>query len=99
MSAGVAAQTVSGFAAELAAENKELRAQADALEAALTAMLAREERNTCTHDSTHRGGFLWTICDECGAKWADDEGGKPDWADPDEWQAARSALSAYRSGK
>lgn len=29
----------------------------------------------CRHDSTHRGGVIWTICDECGCKWADDEGG------------------------
>ena len=33
----------------------------------------------CEHESTHRGGAIWTICDQCGKRWADDEGGfKPD---------------------
>jgi len=34
--------------------------------------------HTCLHEETHRGGVLWEICSECGARWADDEGGKPD---------------------
>ncbi len=34
--------------------------------------------NTCSHENTHRGGVLWEICDDCGAKWADDEGGRPE---------------------
>ena len=33
--------------------------------------------NTCLHESTYRGGVLWEICADCGAKWADDEGGMP----------------------
>ena len=33
--------------------------------------------NTCLHEDTHRGGVIWEICSSCGAKWADDEGGKP----------------------
>lgn len=33
----------------------------------------------CEHNYTFRGGSIWTICDECGKEWADDEGGfKPD---------------------
>lgn len=33
----------------------------------------------CDHTYTHRGGAIWTICDDCGREWADDEGGyKPD---------------------
>jgi len=34
-------------------------------------------RNHCTHEETYRGGAIWEICSSCGAKWADDEGGKP----------------------
>ncbi len=34
--------------------------------------------NTCTHEETHRGGTIWEICGNCGMKWADDEGGKPE---------------------
>jgi hypothetical protein len=34
-------------------------------------------RNTCLHEETHRGGAIWEICDQCGMKWADDEGGMP----------------------
>lgn len=33
------------------------------------------DRNTCRHETRHRGGFIWTICDDCGAEWADDRGG------------------------
>lgn len=29
----------------------------------------------CRHDNCERGGVLWTICQDCGAKWADDTGG------------------------
>jgi hypothetical protein len=35
------------------------------------------EKNICLHESTHRGGAIWEICDECGMKWA---GGVPDSA-------------------
>jgi hypothetical protein len=63
---------------------------------ALKKLLRRDQRNTCQHESTHRGGFLWEICDDCGAKWADDEGGKPGWIDPPEWTAAESAIAKAR---
>ncbi len=61
---------------------------------ALRKLLARDERNTCTHEETHRGGSIWEICDNCGAKWADDRGGKPQSVDPPEWVAARAALAS-----
>lgn len=64
-----------------------------ALREALAGLLARDIRNTCTHENSHRGGAIWEICDDCEAKWADDEGGKPVWVDPPEWVAARAALS------
>ena len=65
-----------------------------ALEDALRKLLARDELNTCQHENTHRGGGIWEICEDCCAKWADDRGGKPTWADPQEWVAARAALAA-----
>lgn len=46
-------------------------------------LLSYAERNTCLHEETHRGGLMWEICDSCGRKWADDEGGKPE--DAHEW--------------
>ena len=46
----------------------------------LQSVLEYAERETCTHEETHRGGAIWEICDSCGKKWADDEGGKPDGA-------------------
>jgi len=70
-----------------------LRAENARLREALKRLLDYSERNTCQHEETHRGGFLWEICDGCGAKWADDMGGKPEWADPPEWVAAREALA------
>lgn len=42
---------------------------------ALTNLLNEYDRNTCVHEETHRAGFIWTICDSCGRKWADDRGG------------------------
>lgn len=33
------------------------------------------EMNHCAHESLTRGGIQWTICEDCGMKWADDEGG------------------------
>ena len=65
-----------------------------ALEDALRKLLARDQLNTCQHENTHRGGANWEICEDCGAKWADDRGGKPTWADPPEWVAARAHLAA-----
>lgn len=50
----------------------------------INALVQEIERKTCTHEETHRGGILWEICDACGAKWADDEGGKPEF----KWSAA-----------
>ena len=63
---------------------------------ALDRLLRRDEINTCQHDETHRGGVLWEICDSCGAKWAEDEGGKPEWKDPQEWIDARDIISKIK---
>lgn len=40
-------------------------------------LLNYAEQQHCLHEETHRGGAIWEICDSCGMKWADDEGGKP----------------------
>jgi ribosomal protein L37AE/L43A len=61
-------------------------------EALIRQMLDHIERNTCTHEETHRGGVIWEICDGCGAKWADDEGGKPPFAWPKVVLAAHARL-------
>jgi len=52
-------------------------AQQEILVTHFRAVLEFAERNTCTHEETHRGGAIWEICSYCGKKWADDEGGKP----------------------
>ena len=52
------------------------------------------ERKTCTHEETYRGGFMWEICESCGAKWADDEGGKPEFKWPKVVEKARDMLAA-----
>ena len=85
--------------AEAAAELRRLHAQRDALLEALKAMLHRDERNTCCHEETHRGGALWEICDSCGAMWARDGGGQPEWEDPKEWTQARAAIKAVEETK
>ncbi len=50
------------------------------------------DRETCTHEETHRGGALWTICDGCGRNWADDQGGFQPYVDPPEVAAARRSI-------
>ena len=70
--------------------------KAKRLEEALENLLRFAECQICYHESTHRGGNIWTICDDCGAKWADDEGGKPKFKEPNEIVNARKALAAAR---
>jgi len=81
-----------GWAVVPQTELEALRVENARLREALKNLLDRDERYTCQHEETHRGGFLWEICDCCGAKWADDMGGKTEWKDPPEWVAARAAL-------
>lgn len=60
--------------------------------------LVREvEHKTCCHEKTHRGGAIWEICDYCGAKWADDEGGKPEFAWPESVEKARAFLATHHA--
>lgn len=63
------------------------------MRAALTALLRYADENECIHETTHRGGAIWTICDDCGKEWADDRGGFVPYAEPKEITDAREALS------
>lgn len=45
----------------------------------IRALILHIERCECRHETTHRGGNIWTICDDCGAQWADDRGGFKPW--------------------
>lgn len=56
-------------------------------------LLRFAENHICTHEQTHRGGTIWEICDYCGAKWADDEGGKPEFEWPEVVTRACDMLS------
>lgn len=47
----------------------------------------------CQHENTHRGGAIWEVCDDCGAKWADDRGGKPNYREPKAITDLRTALA------
>lgn len=62
-------------AADLAATIRNLQQQLAAAREALRGLIDHVDCETCTHEETHRGGHIWTICDCCGRKWADDEGG------------------------
>lgn len=59
-------------------------------------LVAHIDEMTCRHESTHRGGVLWEICDDCGARWADDMGGKPEFTEPDYLTKARQLLKSAR---
>ena len=89
---------------EMDSVEKEIRALAP-LEVSLVAVprevleqvkeaLRHADLNTCRHESRHRGGAIWEICDDCGQQWADDRGGfKRDKGD-DLYAAALAALGA-----
>lgn len=62
------------------------------LENALKGLIYLAERNICSHEETYRGGAIWEICSMCGAKWADDEGGKPEYKEPKELTEAYKLL-------
>ncbi|MEG9556446.1 hypothetical protein ACTMQP_12635 [Pseudomonas aeruginosa] len=61
----------------------------------LRGLVSEVEHKTCCHEETHRGGAIWEICDSCGAKWADDEGGKPEFAWPESVEKARAFLATH----
>ncbi|HHW2860389.1 TPA: hypothetical protein ACUUCQ_005159 [Pseudomonas aeruginosa] len=61
----------------------------------LRGLVSEVEHKTCCHEETHRGGAIWEICDSCGAKWADDEGGKPEFAWPESVEKAREFLATH----
>jgi hypothetical protein len=63
------------------------------LKQALKDLLCYAERQMCTHENTYRSGAMWEICGDCGAKWADDEGGKPPFKWPEVIETARAALA------
>ena len=65
---------------------------------ALKHLLTYAEQQICMHEETHRGGAIWEICDMCGAEWADDRGGKPEFQWPAEVEAARAAIAAAQEG-
>lgn len=58
----------------------------------ITQLLYIIDKNTCQHEETHRGGAIWTICDGCGMKWADDRGGFVPYIEPGVVTEARAAL-------
>ena len=59
----------------------------------LRALIRHVEDSECQHEDTHRGGAIWTICDGCGKKWADDEGGFVPYAEPAPLIRARSLIA------
>jgi hypothetical protein len=77
---------------ESADEIEKLQAENARLRDALKNLLSYAERNKCHHENTHRGGIIWTICNDCGGKWADDQGGLKPYCEPVEITAARQAL-------
>jgi hypothetical protein len=64
----------------------------------LKGMVEWAETEICQHEETHRGGAIWEICDGCGKKWADDEGGKPPFQYPAEVAAAIYYFAAKTEG-
>ena len=64
----------------------------------IASLVYEVERNICPHEETQRGG-QWEICDMCGAKWADNRGGKPEFKWPEVVEKARAMLEAAPEAK
>lgn len=77
---------------KLLRERDEARGQIVQLYSVLNRLVSFADNQICRHEETHRGGLIWEICDFCGAKWADDEGGKPEFVEPKEISDAYRAL-------
>lgn len=93
---GAVAKMIEPKDAEIARLTQQLAAangKVEMLRGALTGLLNYALKSVCYHDETHRGGVIWEICDLCGKKWADDEGGKPEFKEPKEISKANAALS------
>lgn len=79
------------------AEIEQLRAARPSPDAglveALRKLLGYAERNECVHEETHREGVIWTVCDGCGKRGADDMGGFKPYQEPTEIAGARDAIA------
>lgn len=64
---------------------------------ALKAVTDFAESNLCQHEETKLGGAIWEICCQCGAKWADDRGGKPPYEDPAQLMSAYEAVATLQA--
>lgn len=62
------------------------------------ALLAYAESRECHHDSTHRGGAIWTICDDCDRKWSDDRDPFKPYKEPAAITNMRAALARKTGG-
>lgn len=67
--------------------------------AAIDDLVDWAHRQICPHEETHRGGAIWEICSSCGAKWADDEGGKPEFKLPEEVVNAERVSAALQAAE
>jgi hypothetical protein len=72
---------------------RQLADERDELLAALKSLASFTDGNICRHETTHRGGIIWEICDGCGARWADDRGGKSDACNPASLTAALAIIA------
>ena len=80
-------------------EIRKYKALCDQMGNALARLNRFASAQVCEHTETYRGGAIWEICRQCGAKWADDEGGKPNFVEPVVLTNAIAALEAWRTMK
>ena len=83
---------------DYAADMREAEANAHLIEAAPDLLEALKDLlpliETCDHPSTRRGGLIWTICDDCGGEWADDESGMSGIPKRNSQKGVEAALTA-----
>lgn len=65
---------------------------------ALVDLIEEVDADTCRHEAVKRGGAIWTICQDCDRKWADDQGGFVPYSDPPALAAARALVETKSVG-
>lgn len=89
------AQAESSWTAWQAAYRAASASSSEILEA-LNRLLRHVDSETCEHEDTYRGGAIWTICRDCGRKWADNRGGFVPHKDAPPVANVRALLAKYQ---
>lgn len=73
-----------------------MKAELELLRQTIKDLVDHVDQQTCIHENLKRGGSIWTICEDCDRKWADDRGGFEPHQDAPAVANARKVLVALK---